>query len=145
MRVESGIPPCTLLLIAASKFSSQWGVHADIKKTEGNFHTSSGQLFRFKSRFGTRLLKVSGEKLLSDTRAIKLFKNKLSNIIYELKLCKNQINNAAETGMFWKIIPDRTYVSNNERTALGRKAEKATIIFLVCTNATGEHKVKLLF
>lgn len=39
---------------------------------------------------------------------------------------------------------DRTYVSHNERTAPGRKAEEAIITFLAWTNTTGEHKIKLL-
>lgn len=119
-------------------------LHADIKETEGSFHASSGWLSGFKSRFGIRLLKVSGEKLSSDTRAVEPFKHKLSNIIYELKLCKDQIYNADETGLFWKMLPEKTYVSQTEKTAPGRKAEKSRITFLACTNATGQHKVKPL-
>ncbi|XP_053948962.1 jerky protein homolog-like [Anastrepha ludens] len=42
------------------------------------------------------------------------------------------------------MLPDRTYVSQTEKTAPGRKAEKARITFLACTNATGQHKVKPL-
>ncbi|XP_017491045.1 PREDICTED: jerky protein homolog-like, partial [Rhagoletis zephyria] len=42
------------------------------------------------------------------------------------------------------MLPDRTYVSQTEKTAPGRKSEKARITFLACTNATGQHKVKPL-
>ncbi|XP_049306995.1 jerky protein homolog-like [Bactrocera dorsalis] len=119
-------------------------LHADFKEKEGSFHASPGWLSGFKTRFGIRLLKVCGEKLSSDIQATDPFKHKLRNIIYELKLCEDQVYNADETGLFWKMLPDRTYVSQTEKTAPGRKAEKAGITFLACTNATGQHKVKPL-
>jgi hypothetical protein len=46
--------------------------------------------------------------------------------------------------LYWKLLPDKTYVSSLEKTGPGRKAEKQRVTFLACTNASGSHKVKLL-
>ena len=47
-------------------------------------------------------------------------------------------------GLYWKLLPDKTFVSNAEKTAPGRKMEKQRLTFLACTNATGTHKFKPL-
>ncbi|KAH0815288.1 hypothetical protein GEV33_007503 [Tenebrio molitor] len=89
-------------------------------------------------------LKVSGEKLSSQPELVDPFKLELKNKIQELNLTLDQLYNADETGLYWKLLPDRTFVSSTEKTAPGRKTEKQRITFFACTNATGNHKVKPL-
>ncbi|XP_054087866.1 jerky protein homolog-like [Zeugodacus cucurbitae] len=62
----------------------------------------------------------------------------------ELELCNDQLYNADESGLFWKLLPEKTYVSSMEKRAPGVKSEKQRITFLCCSNATGSHKLKLL-
>lgn len=64
--------------------------------------------------------------------------------IKKLGLSDDQIYNADESGLFWKLLPEKTYVSNSEKNAPGRKSEKQRITFLCCTNASGNHKINLL-
>jgi hypothetical protein len=71
-------------------------------------------------------------------------KIQLQDKIKEFKLTDDQIYNADESGLFWKLLPDKTLVMSSEKSAPGRKADKARITFLACTNATGEHKIKPL-
>lgn len=110
----------------------------------GSFHASNGWLQKFKKRYGIRFLKLAGEKLSSQPELIAPFKEKLSEKITELQLNLDQIYNADESGLYWKLLPDKTYVSSLEKTAPGRKAEKQRVTILACTNASGKHKVKLL-
>lgn len=49
--------------------------------------------------------------------------------------------NAEETGLYWKLLPGKTYVSREEKTALGRKKAKERITLLECSNATELHKL----
>ncbi|XP_046803799.1 jerky protein homolog-like [Lucilia cuprina] len=49
-----------------------------------------------------------------------------------------------ETGLFWKVLPDKTYVHSGERSGPGRKISKERITFLVCSNASGSKKIKPL-
>ncbi|XP_054725487.1 jerky protein homolog-like [Anastrepha obliqua] len=59
-------------------------------------------------------------------------------------LCHDQLYNADESGLFWKILPEKSYVSSAEKTAPGVKTEKQRVTFLCCANASGNHKLKLL-
>jgi hypothetical protein len=119
-------------------------LHSEIKESSKEFTASEGWLQRFKRRFGIRFLKISGEKLSSQPELVDPFKLELKNKIQELNLTLDQLYNADETGLYWKLLPDRTFVSSTEKTAPGRKTEKQRITFLACTNATGNHKVKPL-
>lgn len=109
-----------------------------------NFNASDGWSQRFKRRFGIRHLKISGEKLSAAPEHVGPFKNYLRKKIEELQLTHDQLYNADETGLFWKLLPERTLVTSEERSAPGRKTDKSRVTLLACTNATGEHKIKPL-
>lgn len=119
-------------------------IHSQIKENDKPFTASEGWLQRYKKRFGIRFLKISGEKLSSQPELVDPFKIQLKNKMEELGLTLEQLYNADETGLYWKLLPDKTFVSAAERTAAGRKTEKQRITFLACTNAAGTHKIKPL-
>jgi len=48
-----------------------------------------------------------------------------------------QVFNADETGLFWKRMPSRTFLSKNEKTAPGFKAAKHRLTLLLCADACG--------
>lgn len=106
------------------------------------FAGSQGWLQNFKKRYGIRHLKISGEKLSSNAVAVDPFKKILKQKIDELGISRDQIYNADETGLFWKLLPDKTFVASDEKIAPGRKTEKARVTFVACTNASGRHKLK---
>ncbi|XP_018569629.2 jerky protein homolog-like [Anoplophora glabripennis] len=108
------------------------------------FTASDGWLQRFKCRQGVRFLKITGEKLSSNPEFVYPFKEKFKEIIREHGLNSNQLYNANETGLYWQLLPDKTYVSINEKTAPGMKTSKKRITFLGCSNASGLHKLKPL-
>lgn len=113
-------------------------------KEGSDFSASDGWLQNFKHRFGIRLLKISGEKLSTNPELVNPFKQDLQSMIERLNLTNEQLYNADETGLFWRLLPEKTLVKGDEKTAPGRKAEKARLTFLACTNATGEHKIRPL-
>lgn len=110
----------------------------------GDFRASDGWLQRFKNRYGVRFLKICGEKLSSQPELIDPFKDTLRKLIREHGFNEHQIYNADETGLFWRLLPDKTYVSLAEKTAPGLKIAKQRITFLGCVNASGLHKIKPL-
>lgn len=132
------LPVTSELLKAKAK-----SLNEALNETE-TFSASDGWLQNFKHRFGIRFLKVSGEKLSTNPQLVEPFKQELKSVIEKLNLVNDQIYNADETGLFWRLLPEKTLVKHNEKTAPGRKAEKARLTFLACTNATGEHKIRPL-
>ncbi|GFU40003.1 tigger transposable element-derived protein 4 [Trichonephila clavipes] len=53
------------------------------------------------------------------------------------------VYNADEFGLFFKLLPDKSFVFKNE-TCHGGKLSKERLTVLACTNATGTHKIKLV-
>ncbi|XP_053964272.1 jerky protein homolog-like, partial [Anastrepha ludens] len=71
-------------------------------------------------------------------------REKLKAKIVELELCNDQLYNADESGLFWKLLSEKTYESSLEKRTPGVKCEKQRMTFLCCSNANGSHKLKLL-
>ena len=53
-----------------------------------------------------------------------------------------QVFNVEETGLFWKRLPTRTYISKTEKRASGFKASKDRVTLLLGGNANGDFKFK---
>lgn len=49
-------------------------------------------------------------------------------------IIRDQLYNADETGLFWKILPDKTYVSHQEKIAPGKKSVKQKILSMYKRN-----------
>lgn len=109
-----------------------------------NFRASRGWIFNFRKRHGLRALKVCGEKLSNDQSAVDPFLTAFAEKIKELNLGPTQIYNADESALYWKRLPEKTLVRSQEKTAPGRKISKERVTFLVCCNADGSQKLKLL-
>lgn len=111
------------------------------EKGVNSFNASDGWLTKFKKRHGIRYLTVCGEILSSDTSQIAPFIRKLRGMISELGLSDAQVYNADESGLYYRLLPQKTYVAATEKTAPGRKTPKERITFMLCANADGSHKV----
>lgn len=83
-------------------------------------------------RNGIRFLKICGEILSSDTTAITPFIHTLRAKMVEMELKNEQLYNADESGLFFRLIPDKTFVAACEKTAPGRKIQKQRITFMLC-------------
>lgn len=113
-------------------------------KEEKDFMASDGWFTKFKRRHGLRFLKICGEILSSDTTAITQFVNQIRAKIDEMKLTNEQMYNADESALFYKLLPEKTYVAACEKTAPGSKIQKERLTFLLCANAEGTNKIKPL-
>ena len=60
-------------------------------------------------------------------------------------LTRDQIYNTDETALCWKAIPTRTLVGPGESKVEGAKAEKERLTLMACSNASGTHKLDLVF
>ena len=81
---------------------------------------SKGWLERFKSRHGIRLMTITGEKLSNDATCIEPFKLRFLQKVNDLNLDPSQVYNADESGLFWRVMPNKTFVSCNEKDVPGR-------------------------
>lgn len=120
-------------------------LHSKINENQSEFIASDGWLQRFKTRYGVRLInKVTEDRQSSQPGLRDTFKRKLQERISELGLSSDQLYNADQSGLFWKLLPERIDTSPFEKNPEGNKIEKHRITFLGCANRTGLHKLKLL-
>lgn len=108
------------------------------------FSASKGWLDNFKKRFALHNICLTGEAASADEEAAKLFIPVLSKIIEDGGYNDHQIFNADETGLNWKKMPKRTYVSKAEKRAPGFKAAKDRLSLLFCSNKSGDLMTKPL-
>ncbi|GFV12382.1 tigger transposable element-derived protein 1 [Trichonephila clavipes] len=62
-------------------------------------------------------IKITGESATADEGAAKIFPEKLAKIIEDGDYSADQVFNADETGLYWKRLPNHTYIAKDEKTA----------------------------
>lgn len=139
--------PLSLLLIQEKARS----LFSDVKQRLGEsstsvdepqtFTASHGWFSRFKERANLHNVKVVGEAASADEEAVRTFAATLAPLIADENYSLEQVFNVDETGLFWKRMPDRTYISREEKTASGFKAAKDRLTLLLGSNAAGNFRI----
>ena len=76
-----------------------------------NFHASRGWLQKFMKRYDLANKVVSGESASADKEAAQKYPAEFRQVVTEGGYQPCQVFNADETALFWKRMPDRTYVA----------------------------------
>ncbi|GFV64778.1 tigger transposable element-derived protein 1 [Trichonephila clavipes] len=105
---------------------------------------SKGYLTGFLKRNALHNIKITGERATADEGAAKIFPEELAKIIEDGDYSADQVFNAHETGLYWKKLPNRTYIAKDEKTASEHKTSKDRVTLLLCSNASGDRMLKPL-
>ncbi|XP_031819974.1 tigger transposable element-derived protein 1 isoform X2 [Sarcophilus harrisii] len=122
----------------------------DLKREQGQsaeaetFGASRGWFTRFKARHSLPNLGTSSETVSTDPEAAAKYPEALRKVIQEGGYTPQQVFNVDEMGLFWKRLPDRTFISVEEKTASGFKAARDLLTLLLGGNAAGDFKLKPL-
>ncbi|KAI5614410.1 hypothetical protein C0J50_8997, partial [Silurus asotus] len=107
------------------------------------FVASHGWFYRFRKRHGIHSVVRHGEAASAD-KAAEQFVQDFAKFISEDNYVSQQIFNCVETGLFWKKMPNRTFITKEEKSMPGHKPMKDRLTLLLCANASGDCKVKPL-
>lgn len=110
-----------------------------------SFTASAGWLWRFCNRHGIRELSLQGEQLSSNPNEIDPFKKKIQEIMERESLTLEQVYNCDETGLLFRMLPEKTLAAKHEKGAKGMKKQKDRVTLMACSNASGSHKLPLVF
>ena len=119
-----------LLKEKARKFASQLNVT--------DFSASTGWVTRFKQRHGISCKLLSGESSGVDQERVNTGREKAKERIQDYQ--PKDIFNMDETGLFFRLLPDKTL--SNSKTNKGVKKQKDRITIALCANSDGSEKVK---
>ena len=108
---------------------------------EETFSASQGWLSRFKKRANLYHGVVTREAASADKAATERFPQELMKIIEREGYSAKQIFNADETGLFWKKMPEKTYISREQKTMPGFKATKDRLTLILDENADSTFKL----
>ena len=103
---------------------------------------SAGWLDRFKKRHDIVFKKVCGESKAVNTEDTDQWRNDILPKLLEGYRPKD-VFNADETGIFWRLLPDKTLAFKGE-TCSGGKRSKERVTAMVCANSDGSEKYPLL-
>ncbi|XP_052751843.1 jerky protein homolog-like [Galleria mellonella] len=85
---------------------------------------------------------LAREKLSNDATC-KPFKLRFLQKVNDFNLDPSQVYNADESGLFWRVMPNKTFVSCNEKDVPGRKVSKERVTILPCANVH-THALKMV-
>ncbi|XP_033001754.1 tigger transposable element-derived protein 1-like [Lacerta agilis] len=126
-------------------------LHADLVRqqpgTSGEpevFKASRGWFDRFKTRSGIHSVVRHGEAASSDVPAAEDFATEFLEVVTTEGYLPQQVFNCNETGLFWKRMPKRTFITQEEAKLPGHKPMKDRLTLLFCANASGDLKIKPL-
>ena len=103
-----------------------------------NFKASNGFIERFKERRGIMYKNVCGESNAVDCEIVQSWKEKLPSLIEQYE--PRNIFNADETGLFYKLQPDK-FLHFKGESCSGRKKSKERITVILAANI-GTDKLK---
>ncbi|KFD62404.1 hypothetical protein M514_00894 [Trichuris suis] len=115
----------------------------EASSAESEFFTASrGWFERFKKRSKLHNVQMTGEAASADKEAAAVYPPSLKKLIDERGYSSQQIFNVDETSLFWKRMPKRTYIAQEEKSAAGFEPVKDHITLLLGGNASGDLKLK---
>ncbi|XP_045520537.1 tigger transposable element-derived protein 4-like [Pieris brassicae] len=116
------------------------GVHRKKQKIT-DFNASNGWIDRFKNRNGIVYRQISGESEKVAQQDVDTWMAILPELLQHYK--PRDIFNADEFGLFFKLMPDKSYVFKGE-TCHGGIVSKERLTVLSCANSDGSEKLPLL-
>ncbi|CAH0713248.1 unnamed protein product, partial [Brenthis ino] len=106
-----------------------------------DFNASNGWIDRFKNRNGIVYRQISGESETVAQQDVDTWMATLPELLQNYE--PRDIFNADEFGLFFKLMPNKSYVFKGE-TCHGGKANKERLTVLACANSDGSEKLRLL-
>lgn len=85
-----------------------------------------------------------GEAASANQKAAEEFVQDFSDYVKANGFIPQQVFNCDETGLFWKKMPRRTYITEEEKALPRHKPMKDRLTFLLRGNASGDFKIKPL-
>lgn len=145
---DRGVPLSTVLIREEAMklfrhLKEEMAAEGDTTVNELDFKASPGWFDRFKTRSHLRHIHLHGEGGFTETTAA-TFPVMLEKIVKEGGYTAHQIFNIDETGLFWKRIPSRSFIAQDDARLERHISSKDRITVVLGTNCAGDVRLKPL-
>ena len=103
---------------------------------------SRGWFKKIKHLSGIHSVVGHGEVASPNKGAAKKYVGEFRDIVNAGGYLPQQVYNCDETGLFLNRMPNRTYITKEEKSIPGHRPMKNRITIIVCANANGDCKIK---
>ena len=124
---SQGIPVTGPILREKAQMFHQ-ELHDDSSSSSG-FQASTGWQWWFCQRHGIRQLSLQGGKLLYNLDAPDPFREKLLKLIEDEGYTLEHIYNCDETGLYYRMLPEKTLAARTKKEDPGMKKQKECISY----------------
>ena len=131
--------------LATQPDTKETSLFANVEQKPKDVKLSEGFIQKFKKRHGIRSMRCVGEKGSADKNSVEPYIRDFIEMISTENFTRDRIYNADETGLCWRAIPTKTLAGLNELKVEGLKTEKERLTLMACANASGTHKLDLVF
>lgn len=114
------------------------------ERSRAGFQASGGWFHKFKVRQSLHSVKIVGEVASAHTAEAPNYPEEFLQLIGDGEYKPEQVFNADETALFWKRMPNKTFIAQSETFTSGFKAGKDRVTLLLCSNASGDCLIKPL-
>ena len=104
-----------------------------------DFKASNGWLDRFRKRYGISYRQISGESEAVDKSSVSTWLTQMLPPLIE-KFSPKDVFDADEFGLFFKLMPDKSFVCKDEKCS-GGKLSKERLTVLLCANSDDSEKL----
>ncbi|XP_071105451.1 tigger transposable element derived 5-like [Haliotis cracherodii] len=115
----------------------------DIHGPDDTFRASTGWLWRLQKRHGIKSFTVTRERRSPAPDAANAFPAILRELIESEGYNKEQIYNCNETGLYYKLLPDKNLGTKEDKQTGFKSAKQRVTVLLTCYKP-GTHKLKPL-
>ena len=109
------------------------------------FVASEGWKWRFCNRHGIRNISSQGEKLSANYDAAVDFVPSFREFVRARNFPLDNIFNCDETGLYFRLLPEKALAASFEKSVDGQKKAKDRITLNICSNASGTVKLPIHF
>uniref|UniRef100_A0A1A9UGF0 HTH CENPB-type domain-containing protein n=1 Tax=Glossina austeni TaxID=7395 RepID=A0A1A9UGF0_GLOAU len=111
---------------------------------DGGLQTSEDWFNKFNVRQSLHNIKIVEEAVSADNAAAERYPEELANLVADGVYKPEQVFNSDETALFWKRMPNKTFISKSEKSASAFKAAKDRVTLVLSSNASGACVIKPL-
>ena len=119
----------------------QRSIDEELKMAQA-FKASSGWLDKLKNRHNLKQVTLTGENAETCPRTAEKARQELQTKLQSWD--PENIYNLDETACFFKLLPNKTISAGDDEKGRGMKRSKARVTVMICCNATGSHKPRVL-